>query len=133
MTNLECAIAVLTTHREARKWADEAVAQDLLAQLGLDPGGDAKDAVTPVDPSLVTEAEVVAAETAAKEATDKAQAARDALVAQHEAAAEAAKPEKPPTPPEPVTHIEPSPPFVPPVTPVEPAPLLPAEPVPPHA
>ena len=37
MTNLECAIAVLATHREARRWTDEAVAADLMVQLKLDP------------------------------------------------------------------------------------------------
>ena len=36
MTNLECAISVLAAHREARRWADEAVAVDLLARLGMD-------------------------------------------------------------------------------------------------
>jgi hypothetical protein len=122
MTNLECVIAVLISHREARRWTDEAVAHDLLAQLGLDAAGDAKNAVTPVDPSLVTEAEVVAAETAAQEAADKAKAARDALDAQHEAGAEAAGPD--PSPP-PVAHVDPAP--------NAPAPLLPAAPVPPLA
>jgi hypothetical protein len=36
MNNLECVISVLERHREARRWADEAVARDLLAALGLD-------------------------------------------------------------------------------------------------
>lgn len=39
-TNYECVISVLATHREARRWADEAVAIDLLAQLGLDAAGE---------------------------------------------------------------------------------------------
>lgn len=43
MTNLECAVAVLAQHREARKWTDTAVAVDLLAQFGLDPAGEAAD------------------------------------------------------------------------------------------
>lgn len=85
MTNLECVVAVLTSHREARKWTDEAVAHDLLAQLGLDATGGAAHAAPVVDPSLVTEAEVVAAETVAKEARAKAMAARNALEAQAEA------------------------------------------------
>jgi hypothetical protein len=88
-TNSECAINVLKTHREARGWTDQAVTADLLVQLGLDPAAEAKNAVAVVDPSLVTEAEVVAAEAAAKEAVDKARAARDALNAQAEAEAKA--------------------------------------------
>ncbi len=44
MTNLECTVAVLAKHREARQWTDEAVAAELVAQLGLDPAGDAKNA-----------------------------------------------------------------------------------------
>ena len=87
-TNLECVIAVLAGHREARQWTDEAVAADLVAQLGLDPAGEAKNAKPVVMPGI-TEDEVVAHETAAKEAADKAKAARDALNAQK---AEAAKP-----------------------------------------
>lgn len=90
MTNLECALAVLVKHREARGWQDEAVALDLLAQLGLDAAAEAANAAPVVDPSLVSEAEVVAAEAAAKAAADKATAARDALAAQTEAAAKAA-------------------------------------------
>ena len=87
-TNLECAVSVLSGHREARQWTDEAVAADLVAQLGLDPAGEAKNAKPVVMPGI-TEDEVVAHETAAKEAADKAKAARDALNAQK---AEAAKP-----------------------------------------
>lgn len=82
MTNLECVIAVLASHREARRWADEAVALDLLAQLGLDAAGDAAHAAPVVDPSLVTEDEVVAAETEARQALETAQAKRQALNAQ---------------------------------------------------
>ncbi|MGD0110158.1 MAG: hypothetical protein ABSC06_40020 [Rhodopila sp.] len=89
MTNLECALAVLVKHREARGWQDEAVALDLLAQLGLDAAAEAANAAPVVDPSLVSEAEVVAAEAAAKAAADKARAARDALNAQTEAEAKA--------------------------------------------
>lgn len=39
MTNLELAVAILAKHREARRWADEAVAVDMLAQFGVDPAG----------------------------------------------------------------------------------------------
>jgi sulfur carrier protein ThiS len=82
-TNLECAVIVLAKHREARAWADLTVAQDLLTQLGLDPEGVAENAIVPADPALVTEDQVAAAEAAAKEATDKAEAARAALDGQH--------------------------------------------------
>lgn len=84
MTNLEAAVAVLTKHREARQWSDEAVAADLLTQLGLDAPGDAKNAA-PVVPPGITEDEVLAQEAAAKEAADKAKAAREALDAQAKA------------------------------------------------
>ncbi len=60
MNNMECAIAVLASHRAARQWTDEAVAAEMLAQLGLDPAGVAAHA-TPPSPddldSLVVEAE----------------------------------------------------------------------------
>jgi hypothetical protein len=82
MNNLEAVIATLFRHREARGWTDEAVAADVLAQLGLDPAGEATHATPAVDPNLITEDEVVAAETAAQEAVDKAKAARAALEAQ---------------------------------------------------
>jgi hypothetical protein len=82
MTNLECTIAILASHREARRWTDEAVALDVLAQLGLDPAGDAAHASPIINPQQITEDEVVAAEAAAKEAADKARAAREALGAQ---------------------------------------------------
>lgn len=49
MNNLECAIAVLAKHREARQWADDVVAADLVAQLGLDPQGNAKNAIPVVE------------------------------------------------------------------------------------
>ena len=78
MTNLEAVIAILAAHREARKWTDEAVAHDLLGQLGLDAAGKAANATPAVKPGI-TEAEVVAHEVAAKEAVDKAQAWRHAL------------------------------------------------------
>lgn len=35
MTNLECVVATLEAHREARQWADHAVALAVLARLGL--------------------------------------------------------------------------------------------------
>jgi hypothetical protein len=82
MTNLECVMYALAKHREARQWSDEAVALDLLAQLGVDPGGDAAHAAPLVDPSLVTEDQVVAAERTAQEALEKAKNARAALDAQ---------------------------------------------------
>jgi hypothetical protein len=94
-TNSECVVNVLRTHREARGWTDEAVCADLLAQLGLDPEGKAKNPAPVADPSRVTEDEVVAAEAAAKEAADKAKAARDALNAQTKADADAAHPAAP--------------------------------------
>jgi hypothetical protein len=84
-TNLACAIAVLSLHREARDWTDEAVAADLLTQLGLDATGEATNARPVVDPNMVTEDQVTAAEAAAKDATEKAKEARDQLTAQQNA------------------------------------------------
>jgi hypothetical protein len=83
MTNLQAVIAILAAHREGRKWTDEAVAADLVAQLGLDPAGDAKNAAPVIDPGI-TEAEVVAHEQAAQDAVDKAVAARNTLNAQQD-------------------------------------------------
>lgn len=69
-TNLECAMAVLAQHREARNWTDAAVAVDLLAQLGLDPAGEtgaaptvaaAAPAAAPAVPAAATVAPTVAA------------------------------------------------------------------------
>jgi hypothetical protein len=156
MTNLECAIAVLTRHREARRWADEAVAADLLARLGLDPAGDAAHAAPVVDPSLLTEDEVAAAETAAEEATGKAKAARATLNAQAAAeeaddqrridAADRAMAARETAAQQEATqaqadvaqqHADPDPAFARPSEHVDlehsPEPLLPAEPIPPHA
>lgn len=81
MNNFDCAVAVMKAHREARNWTDEDVARDLVAQLGLDPAGEAANA-KPVIPAGITEDEVVAHENAAKEAVAKAEAARAALEAQ---------------------------------------------------
>lgn len=81
MNNYDCAVAVLVAHREARQWTDEAVARDLLAQLDVDPVGEAKNA-KPVVAADISEDEVLAHEAAAKEAVDKAKAAREALEAQ---------------------------------------------------
>lgn len=69
VTNLECTVAVLEKHREARGWTDQEVAADLLAQLGLDADGPAKNP-----------AQVVQHEPAhpAAEATDDADADADA-------------------------------------------------------
>jgi hypothetical protein len=78
VNNLETVINVLASHREARQWTDTAVADDILSQLDVDPTGEAKNAA-PVIVGGITEDEVIAAETAAKEAADKATAARDAL------------------------------------------------------
>jgi hypothetical protein len=78
---MEAVIAALAAHREARQWNDEVVAADLIAQLGLKPDGEAKNAKPAMAPGI-TEDEVLAHEAAAKEATDKAKAARDALNAQ---------------------------------------------------
>jgi hypothetical protein len=83
MNNMECIVAVLTAHREHRHWTDEAVAMDLVAQLGIDPVGEAKNAKPVVAPGI-TEDEVMAHEAAAKEAVAKATAAREALNAQAE-------------------------------------------------
>lgn len=55
MTNLECAILVLEKHREARQWTDNAVAVELLAQLGLDAAGEAVHATLAVDPAVNAE------------------------------------------------------------------------------
>jgi hypothetical protein len=88
ITNLECAIAVLAVHRGARDWTDEAVAADLLTQLGLDATGEATNA------RPVTEDQVTAAEAAAKKATDKAKAARDRLNAENAQNADAAAPKR---------------------------------------
>lgn len=81
MNNHDCIVAVLVAHREARHWTDEEVAHDLVAQLGLDPVGDAANAKPVIMPGI-TEDEVVAHETAAQQAVDKARAAREALEAQ---------------------------------------------------
>lgn len=71
MTNLERVVAVLERHREARQWTDEAVARDLLTELGMD-----------ADTHVVTEDEVTAAEAHAADVAAKAEAARAALTAQ---------------------------------------------------
>lgn len=91
MTNLECVIAALAAHREARQWDDAVVAADLVAQLGLNPDGNAAKA-KPHNMPGITEAEVVAHEAAAKEAALKAEAARAALKAQSAEMADVAPP-----------------------------------------
>lgn len=88
MNNHDCICAVLAAHREARAWDDESVARDLVAQLGLDPVGEAKNA-RPVVAAGISEEEVVAQEAAAQQAVDKAKAAREALSAQAEEDAKA--------------------------------------------
>lgn len=90
-TNAECVVSILATHRDARMWTDEAVADDILRQLDLDPTAEAKNA-TPAALPGITEDEVIAHEAAAKEAVDKAKAARKALddqKAEHKAEREA--------------------------------------------
>lgn len=79
MNNFECVVAVLSAHRDARAWADHAVANDLLEQLGLDPEADAKNAKPVIDPNMLTEDQVKAAEDAADVAVKKAKEAREAL------------------------------------------------------
>jgi hypothetical protein len=55
MTNLECAIAALEAHREARLWTDEAVAADLMVRLGLDPAAEVSPAAPAADAAVVDE------------------------------------------------------------------------------
>lgn len=81
MNNMECAVAVLAAHRAGGQWTDEAVARDMLAQLDVDPVGNAAKARPVVMPGI-TEDEVRAQEAAAEEAVAKARAAREALDAQ---------------------------------------------------
>jgi hypothetical protein len=83
MKILDCVIATLLRHREARHWSDAAVAADLVGQLGLDPGGEAANPTSVVDPSLVTDDQVVAAEAAADKAGREAGDLRSALNAQN--------------------------------------------------
>lgn len=127
MNNHDCAVAVLEAHREARRWTDDAVAADLLAQLGLDPSAEAKNAVLPAAPGI-TEDEVVALEAAAKEALDKAHAARAELHGQVHAALVVAVPVHEPV----AIHPGPSHPAFP-APPAAPAPVMPAPPVVPAA
>jgi hypothetical protein len=79
MNNHEAVVATLARHREARQWSDDAVARDLMQQLDLNPTGEASKARLLVDPALITEDEVVAHETAAKVAHQKATEARAKL------------------------------------------------------
>lgn len=81
VNNYDCAVAVLAAHRAMMNWTDEDVARDLVAQLGLDPVGEAKNA-RPVVAAGITEDEVLAHEAAAQAAVDKAKAARAELDAQ---------------------------------------------------
>jgi hypothetical protein len=50
---MECAVAVLAKHREARMWDDNVVAADMLAQLGLDPAHEAPNAAPPAEATEV--------------------------------------------------------------------------------
>jgi hypothetical protein len=91
MNNRQCVVNLLLAHRQAMRWTDEAVADDVLRQLDLDPEGEAKNA-TPVFAGGITEDEVVAHETAAQAAVDKATAARAQLKRQNEPEADEGKP-----------------------------------------
>lgn len=88
MNNLECVMSALASHREARRWSDETVAIDILAQLGMDTEADAANAKPVVDHDAVTEESVVAAEAAADVAVGAATEARAALDAQNAAPVE---------------------------------------------
>jgi hypothetical protein len=79
MNNLVCVIDTLERHRVARMWTNEAVAREVLAELDIDPEGEASHATRiPVDP-LIAEGDVLAAEALAKQAVEQAQAARAAF------------------------------------------------------
>ncbi len=92
MTNMECAIAVLAAHREARAWTDEAVATELLWQLGLTPDGVAANVAPPSDLAVAeaADAAAVAEEQARFEADAKADADRIAEIRATQAAQVAA-------------------------------------------
>jgi hypothetical protein len=79
MNNIECVVAVLARHREARHWTDEAVAANLLAELGLDPTDKAAHATAAIDLAQVTEDQVTAAEKAAEQADETARELRARL------------------------------------------------------
>lgn len=87
MTNLECCLAVILHHREARQWSDAAVATDLIAQLGLDPSGVAAKANPALDPSLVTPDQVASAEKDAERSAAWMHELRGRMEAQQKAAA----------------------------------------------
>lgn len=88
-TNRECVVAALEQHRLGGAWNPEAVADDVIAQLGLKPDSDAKNAKPIVDPNALSEDEVRAAEAQAKEAQDKAKAVREQFNAQQREANQA--------------------------------------------
>ena len=92
MNNTECAVAVIARHREARTWTDVAVAANLLAELGLDPNGNAAHATANVDARRVTEDQVAAAEGVAHQHAETAAALR-ARLDEQEAPARAAEAE----------------------------------------
>ena len=58
MNNLDCALAVLAKHREARRWTDEVVAADLLSQLQIEPSGEPGEGARAL--ALVMEAKATA-------------------------------------------------------------------------
>ncbi len=68
-TNMECVVAVLAGHRAARTWTDEAVATEILKQLGLKPDAVATNAVPQVV-ARVTDDQIMAAEAAREKATN---------------------------------------------------------------
>jgi hypothetical protein len=71
-TNREVLVHTLATHRHGRAWTDEAVADDVLQQLGVDPAGEAKHARSMPQNGL-SEDEVVQQETIARQHSEKAQ------------------------------------------------------------
>jgi len=58
VNNLDCALAVLAKHREARRWTDEVVAADLLSQLQIEPSGEPGEGARAL--ALVMEAKATA-------------------------------------------------------------------------
>ncbi len=80
MIYLDRVVAVLTRHREARHWTDDAVARELCAELAIDPKADAPASANYPDPPVDAVAEAIAAEHA-RHAEALATIARDAEAA----------------------------------------------------
>jgi len=136
MNNLDCIVTALEEHRVARAWDNNAVAFDLLNQLGLDPTADAKH---PKPKIALDETAVAAAEAKAKDDTDKA---HDATMDAEDARARleaAKKAEEPASTTEPLllphqdSAFEPAPPPPPVFEPAPPPPPMFVEPTPPPA